>query len=247
MSVPIAFFFAAIDRFFAERGTWIEIASCTGLGVAASLVPVYWSRLLPSWSRWPNSIEYLKTKNSELGDAIVRMCIHSAWAKCFSAQALVKTGTPIDYLALLNFAASVVTDNLIDGKIEVRGRLPGDLKYESIPRELWRSSALRFVQDSHSIWKMEIWPAGGVEQLAGNIVRTTDAEASTRNSVICGYDSLIVDGEQFEKVWPKYKWDTDRKRFEFLREARRRKLNENEITKLSRDWNPLFTLLWVRG
>ena len=229
-------------------GTWDAIIVWLAAFSATTLVGVYWNYLLPRWLRFPSAqLQYLSFKDSELGPAVISMCHHSAWAKWYCAQSLVLSGQPLNDISLLNIASSLVGQNLLDGKIEVRGRLPGDLKYEAIPQTHWRSSVLQFVRDSVTLWKMIILPTGGVEfTFDGAIVKTLDQAATQRNAVIRNYDSFIVDGAQFEKAWPKREWATDKKRYELLREARRRKLDENEIKNLSRDWNILFLFSWIK-
>jgi hypothetical protein len=119
-------------------------------------------------------LTYLNRTDSELGDAIRMMVRRSAWGRWYAAQYLVNSGQPITFLQSLDIAAHVVMDDIIDGKLIVRGRLPRALNYEEIPRTHWRSSALTFVSDPFSLAKMIIVPTGGVEiSRDGKIIRET--------------------------------------------------------------------------
>jgi hypothetical protein len=60
-------------------------------------------------------------------------------------------------------ASSIVMEKIIDGDLEVLGRQPGKMEYEPIPRTDWRSSALQFVKDPITLWRMIIVPRGGAE------------------------------------------------------------------------------------
>lgn len=245
--VPIAFVFAAVERFFAENGTWGQSAACIGLAILTTIIPVYWGRFVPSWLRWPSQTEYLSNKDSELNQAIFAMCRHSAWAKWYAAQYLINSGKPISDNSFLNVAAHNITDNLTDGDIDVRGRPPGKLEYETIPRTHWRSSAIHFVRNATGQWKLTVVPRGGVEfDRDGTVVRAGDNAAVDRTSVIRNYDSLIVDSRQFERIWPKNERGTDRERYRFLREARRRNLDEAEIARLTQDWSFFHLLSWIK-
>jgi hypothetical protein len=161
------------------------------------------------------------------------MAEHSAWGRWFAAQHLVNSETPIDEDHLLQTAASIVRDKILDGDLEVRGRLPGKLDYEVIPRTDWRSSGFHFVKDPRTLWKMVIFPTGGAEIAPdGTIARASDPKAAARNAQIAKYDSFIVDAYQFEKLWPKKSVLADRKRRKLLFQARWRGLNKDEIRRL---------------
>ncbi len=76
-------------------------------------------------------------------------------------------------------------------------------------------------------------PRGGVEfDQGGTVVRTDNPTAAKRTSLL-DYDLLLVDAYQFEGLWPAKEKIADRKRREFLREARRRGLDRDEIQRLS--------------
>jgi hypothetical protein len=143
-----------------RSGNYYWAAGWLGCALASILIAVYWDRFLPSRLRKSTSLQYLRDKDPTLGSAVRDMTWHSAWAKWYSAQHLVNSGGPIPEDDLLSAASSIVTDQLKDRELEVRGRLPGKMDYEVIPRTHWRSSALHFVPNPVTIWKMIIIPRG---------------------------------------------------------------------------------------
>jgi hypothetical protein len=212
-------------------------SSWVGTALIAAAYPIYSS--LAMWkfavSRLGRngakpSLSYLHQRDSDLGGAIKSMARSSAWA----AQHLVGSGSAIGEDYLLQIAGSVVRDKILDGDLDVRGRRPGRLDYEVIPRTYWQSSAFHFVNDPISLWRMIIFPTGGVEIAPdGTIARASDAAAAARTSQLATYDSFLIDAYQFEKLWPPNNVIADRKRRKVLRQARRRDLDKDEIQRLS--------------
>jgi hypothetical protein len=179
------------------------------------------------------SLIYLASKDIDLGSAIITMVRKSAWARWYRAQHLINSGSAIGDEHLLNIASSIVWDKILDGELQVRGRAPGQLDYGEIPRTHWRSSAFHFVRDDRSVWKMVIFPTGGVEiSPAGEVVRASDPAAMGRTHQLTNYDSFLVDAYQFEKLWPAKDAETDKARKKFLRKARCRSLDKDEIRRL---------------
>ncbi len=158
------------------------------------------------------------------------MAFGSAWGRWFSAQHLVNNGTPIGHRYLIHTAARIVMDKILDGDLAVRGRRPGRLEYEDIARTDWRSSAFYVVDDPISLWRLVICPRGVVEIEPDGTVHASDSIAAQRTAQL-DYDSFIVDGYQFEKLWPKTNAFADKKRRKLLREARRRRLDKDEIQR----------------
>jgi hypothetical protein len=225
--------------------TWEQGIAAFLLCAAAAWVIIFVGRLL----YWPyrelriarrrlaralsRTLAYLSNRDSELGWAISQMAHRSAWGRWYSAQSLATSGVPIREDSLLSIASSVVIEKIIDGELEVRGRQLGNIKYETIPRTDWRSSALHFVKDPRTLWKMIIIPRGGAEITPEGTVIAHNAVAAQRNARLCNYDSLIVDSYQFENLWPEKDEPADKLRRRFLRAARRRSLDQTEIQRLS--------------
>jgi hypothetical protein len=121
----------------------------------------------------------------------------------------------------------------LDGDIQVRGRKPGQLDYEAIPRTYWRSIAYYVVEDPLSLRRIVLYHRGGVEIAPdGTIARAENAPAAARTSQLAEYDSFLVDAYEFEKVLPAKEPLVDKKRLEFLRQARKRSLDSSEMQRL---------------
>jgi hypothetical protein len=211
-----------------------------GVGLIVAGLPIYlspaiWKRLSGLLRKQSvHILEYLHERDSSLGSAIIMMALRSAWGRWYSAQHLVNSESPLDKKHLLHIAGSVAMDKILDGELEVRGRRPGRLDYQVIPRTDWRSSTLYFVDDPRTIWRMVIVPRGGVEIAPdGVIARADDVACAARTSELANYDSLLIDSYQFEQLWPKNDRIADKQRRKFLRQARKLNLDPEEIKSLS--------------
>ena len=156
-------------------------------------------------------MEYLSHRDLQLGDAVFKMAYKSAWGRWYAAQHLVNAGKPIDE-QLLRIASSIVTDKTNRRGIGGSRRLPNEMDYQIIPQTYWRSSVLHFIKDPICLWNLLIIPRGGVEIDADGTIEATDAVAHRRSSLIANYDSLLVDGPQFERLWPTKDRVADKKR-----------------------------------
>lgn len=181
---------------YEDKDTRIGI-TLIALGLPLFFLPAIWKyvrRLIAPQSAGTDrgqTLKYLNYRDFDLGGSIVTMARRSAWGRWFAAQHLVGSGQPIGMLSLLQIAGSVVRDEILNGKLEVRGRLPRRMEYETIPRTHWQSSALHFVEDPRTLWKMVVFPADGVEIARdGAIVRASDAAAAARTSQLTEYDSF---------------------------------------------------------
>src|SRR5258707_2222376 len=123
------------------------------------------------------------------------MAWRSAWAKWFTSQSLANSLHPDEALTM-RAAASLVQDALTNSQLEVRGRRPGQLDYEPIPRTHWRSSGLHMIPDGMSLWKMILIPRGGAEITPDGKVIGRDQDAVQRTDQLATYDSLIVNARQ---------------------------------------------------
>ncbi len=219
-------------------GSYYWAAGWFGCALLSIFVAVYWDRFIPRrWRPRPASaLTYLRDEDSELGGAIRDMVWRSAWGKWFTAQSLANSGpTPVNEQYIMGTATRQVLDTLTNGQLEVRGRRPGQMDYESIPQTHWRSTALHMIPDSCSLWKMILIPRGGVEiQPDGNVIGS-DPESVARTDELAAYDSLIVKARQFEKLWPRKDKDTDAARKALLKKAKKAGANPAEIVKLSQD------------
>jgi hypothetical protein len=232
-TLPPIFLLVGIERIFDGKWNRYAVAGCLGAAFLSLAIAVYWDRLIPRFRKKSSqSLKYLTYRDSTLGEAIISMAQQSAWGRWFAAQHLVNNGTPIGQRYLLHTAASIVMDQILDGNLAVRGRRPGGLEYEDIARTDWRSSTFYFSEDPISLWRLHICPRGVVQIEPDGTVHASDAIAAQRTAQL-DYDSFIVDGYQFEKLWPKTDSVADKKRRKLLREAQRRRLDKDEIQRLS--------------
>lgn len=204
-------------------------------------LPIYWSPAIWKWLRRgkpatePAPLAYLHAEDSELGSAICNMVWRSAWGKWFAAQYLAATNHPASEEHVMQIATGIVHDALMDGRLEARGRKPGQMDYEPIHQTHWRSTALHMIPDRRSLWKMILIPTGGAEIHPDGIVVGHDQKAVQRTEQLKAYDSLIVSARQFEKLWPRKDRKTDDARKRLLKTARKAGAAPAEVEKLSRD------------
>lgn len=180
------------------------------------------------------ALTYLTYRDAELGPAIISMARQSAWGRWFAAQHLVNSGARIDLRHLYQIAAGQVMDEITNGNLDARGRRPDPkrLEYELIDRTYWRSSWLCCVEDPMALWKIILVPRGAVQIDRDGTVHAQDATAAQRTALL-DYDSLIVDGYQFESLWPIKDAVGDERRRDFLRQAHKRGLDKDEMRRLS--------------
>jgi hypothetical protein len=193
-------------------------------------------RWVASAAKAKPGLSYLHERDSELGAAVISMARYSAWGRRYAAQHLVNAEVPIRDEHLYQVAASQVMEEITSGNLAVRGRRPDprQLGYELIDRTHWRSSTLMCVRDRFAIWKIKLVPKGTVEvDRDGAIVRTDNRTAAHRTALL-DYDSLTVDGYEFEKLWPARDRVGDKARRKLLWKAWWRSLDKNERARLSR-------------
>jgi hypothetical protein len=236
-ALPFIFFLVGVERIFDPHGSIYEVLGCFALAILSILLVVYWNQLLPR--RWRQvtdpPLDYLSYEDSELGGAIRDMAWFSAWGKWFASQTLVTNRRPMDEGTVMQTAAGQVLDALMDGRLEARGRRPGQLDYEPIPQTHWRSTAFHMAKDSRSIWKMVLIPRGGAEIHPDGRVVGRDQDAIQRTDQLATYDSIIINSRQFEKLWPRRDESTDAARKKVLKKAKKAGVDPAEIAKVSRD------------
>ncbi len=155
-----------------------------------------------SWRRLLDGKPYLDLDvvDHSLSFAIYELIHKSAWGKWYAAQHLAN-GNPISELFLMQTAASMVHDHLMNGRLAVRGRPTGQTLYEAIPRDVWRKFVLWAQPHPGSLWRVYAVPGGTI---------TPD---SIKQSP---YDSLTVDPRAFCELWPRKYWKADRIRKKLL-------------------------------
>jgi hypothetical protein len=81
---------------------------------------------------------------------------------------------------------------------------------------------------------MILIPRGGAEISPGGTVVGHDQAAVQRTAQLNAYDSIIVSGRQFEKLWPLKDERADALRKRNLKKAKKAGADPAEIAKLSR-------------
>jgi hypothetical protein len=215
---------------------WIGIGLIL-VGLPIFLSAAVWNKCRQWWKRTkPAELQYLSARDMDLNGAILTAARVSAYGRWFAAQHLVLQGGPIEPRYLIQVMAGQVMDSMLNGEIEVCGRKPGQMDYEAIPRTHWRSSTFFVIEDKFTLWRVALAPRGGAEiSRDGEIVRSDHAPSTERNAQLRDYDSLIVDAYQFERVFPRNDPLADKKRREFLGQARKRGLDKDEIGRLSKE------------
>ena len=118
----------------------------------------------------------------------------------------------------MSFAASEVTDELMNGTIYARGRSENTTKYEGIDKDVWRLAYIRMRPDKRNLWRGEIMPRWNIDP--------------SRISALTSYDSIIINSREFEKLWPKTDKICDQERKKLLRQARRLGADSGHIKAL---------------
>jgi hypothetical protein len=146
----------------------------------------------------------------------------------------------------MRVAAAHVWQALTDGKLEARGRKPGQMHFEAIPSTHWRSSSLHMIKDNVTLWKMILIPTGGAEFSPDGTVTARNPASKERTDRLATYDSILVRARQFESLWPRKNKDVDARRKVFLRKAKKAGADPAEIAKLSQDnGSPSRIALWI--
>jgi len=216
-------------------GPWWMGYFLIGIGLPLFILPAIWKKLRRAKSASDlRPLEYLSNRDSDLSEAIIRASRSSAYGRWFAAQYLAGDDKkPIQVRYLLHVMSSQVFEKMLDGEIEVRGRRPGKMDYELIPRTHWRSSAFFVVENNISLWRIVIAPRGSTQiDREGAIVSSSHPASLERTEQLRDYDSLIVDAHQFEMVFPRKDKIADKYRRRFLLRARWRGLDKNEIKRL---------------
>jgi hypothetical protein len=134
--------FEELVRHFVDTGhpslPWWLSAAFIVAGYPLYSLPAAWKhfrgRKAPSANR---PLEYLHNEDSELGDAVRNMAWRSADGKWYAAQCLANNpkGKVSDKEAdLMHWAAERVWRALFDGKLDARGRRPGQWILKPYPK-----------------------------------------------------------------------------------------------------------------
>jgi hypothetical protein len=160
------------------------------------------------------------------------MAHKSAWGRWFAAQHLVANGRPIAGNFLLGAAARRVMAKILDGDLEIHGRIRDQNAYIVIPRTDWRGATFHFVPNPETQWEMLVAPIAGTIAFDGTgSARIEDGPDAINH--LRRFDSFLVDSRQFENLWPIIDSAIDKKRQQLLKEAQKRHLDPDTIKELS--------------
>ena len=161
---------------------------------------------------------YLRDQETPLSSALYLMAHHGAWGKWYSAQQLASTNSLNDWV-LMTTATSLVVEAAMNGKIHIRGRNPGEIEYEDIPRDTWRLAYLQVREDKSTIWR--VYP-----------IPRTDVKPEQIQKLLA-YDSLLVDSQEFQIEWPPKHELADALRRVLLEQAKKNGADSKLIERLS--------------
>jgi hypothetical protein len=88
----------------------------------------------------------------------------------------------------MNAAVSRVTAKAARGALKIRRRPAGGIATFEIPAHKWRIASLAVTADAGMSWRLDIVPRPGVQR--------------SRIADLLGYDSLTINREEFEGLWP---------------------------------------------
>ncbi len=211
---------------------WVSAHIAIGVGAAAVAISLaawlFWSWLgsYGSFLLWratranKRRTRYLSATETPLGHAMLVMSLRSAWARGYSAQHLVNNGTPIEDQSLLNHIANTtVLDELVEGTLTVMGRLPGEFQAVPIPKHYWHYRCFAVQRDHATLWKISL--------------RDRDGVPKAREQALPQYEDLLVNSEDFERLFPMSDPVTDAARKSLLRLAKQKNLPQAEIDRLA--------------
>ena len=104
--LPLAF--PEIPKMFLYTGIIIGLVIAVW-GLFPLVRPSFWKGTPSSKAQEPRALEYLSSKDVDLGSAIKRMAHSSAWGRWYAAQYLANSGHPIQDNYLFITAGSVVS------------------------------------------------------------------------------------------------------------------------------------------
>lgn len=133
--------------------------------------------------------------SSLLADPEPGLTMAAWWAVMESAWGKYKRENPPDTSTdqnarigmLMHMVAHTVSEAAMAGSLTIKGRSPGEIEFEEIPKAAWRLAAIVANPDMASIWKLEVIARSGVDP--------------DRIERVLSYDSLIVNFEQFQAVF----------------------------------------------
>jgi len=154
----------------------------------------YWKAVLARWGAKQPAANGNRPR-SILADPEPGITMAAWWAVMESAWGKYKRENSPDTStdqnarigALMHMVAHTVSEAAMVGSLAIKGRPPGEIEFEEIPKATWRLAAIVANPDMASIWKLEVIARSGVDP--------------DRIERVLSYDSLIVNFEQFQAVF----------------------------------------------
>jgi hypothetical protein len=144
--------------------------------------------LLIAYRRWATPPPpYLPQFAAELSVAIRAMVLESRWGIAYCRNSPTRDA-PQPTLEAMHAAVSQVTAKAARGALKIRRRPAGGIATFEIPAHKWRIASLAVTADAGSTWRLDIVPRPGVQR--------------SRIADLLGYDSLTINREEFERLWP---------------------------------------------
>jgi hypothetical protein len=204
-----------------------ELVGAAVLVCLASWVLWWWLNRYPPFQLWrlqhsdAKQTRYLSGVEVGLQHAMYAMSLRSAWARWYMAQHLAAVGTsPLPEAMLLDIAAnSMVLDALVNGTLTAMGRLPGQIEAVSIPRHFWHYTCFEIKPDDRTIWRISL--------------RDRNEVPEERKRYLPKYEDLLINTEEFERLFPRNDPLTDAARRKLLRQARRKGASKSDLEKLA--------------
>lgn len=154
----------------------------------------YWVEVLERWDAKQPAVPHGQ-RDSVLSDPEPGLTMAAWWAVMESAWGRFKRDNPPDtstdlnarIRSLMHMVASIVSEAAMVGSLTIKGRPPGEIEFEEIPKATWRLAAIVANPNVMSIWKLEVTARSSVDP--------------DRIERVLSYDSLIVDFEEFQAVF----------------------------------------------
>jgi hypothetical protein len=141
----------------------------------------------PAYQRWATPPPYLPQFAAELSVAIRAMVLESRWGIAYCRKSALRDAAQ-PTLEAMNAAVSRVTAKAARGALKIRRRPAGGIATFEIPAHKWRIASLAVTADAGMSWRLDIVPRPGVQR--------------SRIADLLGYDSLTINREEFEGLWP---------------------------------------------
>jgi hypothetical protein len=143
--------------------------------------------LRPAYQRWVTPPPYLPQFLAELPLAVRAMVLESRWGIAYCRNSPTRDA-PQPTLEAMNAAVSQVTAKAARGALKIRRRPAGGIATFEIPAHKWRLATLAVTANADKTWRLDIVPRPGVQR--------------SRIADLLGYDSLTINREEFESLWP---------------------------------------------